>query len=129
MKKLLIATDFSHNANHAAVYGYYLAKQLRANITVCNAFIVPAEVPQAGVVVWPMDDFNTISKTILDELEAVKTKQVFVVDINLFTQPSASTLVDGIELLAALFHPQLFSVPAKFEYKFKNITTIITIAQ
>jgi nucleotide-binding universal stress UspA family protein len=74
MKKLLIATDFSDNANHAAEYGYYLAKQLKANVTVCNAFIVPAEVPQAGAIVWAMDDFNTISKTLLDELEAVKVK-------------------------------------------------------
>jgi iron complex transport system substrate-binding protein len=45
------------------------------------------------------------------ELEAVKTKQVYLADYDLFTQPSASTLVNGIELLAALFHPELFSVP------------------
>lgn len=74
MKKLLIATDFSGNANHAAAYGYYLAKQIKASITLCNAFIVPAEVPQAGIVVWPMDDFNTISKSISDELEEIKLK-------------------------------------------------------
>jgi iron complex transport system substrate-binding protein len=44
-------------------------------------------------------------------LEAVKTKQVYLADYDLFTQPSASTLVNGIELLAALFHPELFNVP------------------
>ena len=58
-----------------------------------------------------------------NELEAVKNKQVFVVDFNLFTQPSASTLVDGIELLAALFHPQLFSIPPDFENKFTNVAS------
>jgi len=63
-----------------------------------------------------------------NELEAVKNKQVFVVDFNLFTQPSASTLVDGIELLAALFHPKLFFVKAHFESRFKNIATIKIIA-
>jgi iron complex transport system substrate-binding protein len=63
-----------------------------------------------------------------NELEAVKSKQVFVVDFNLFTQPSASTLVAGIELLAALFHPQLFSVKTDSENRFKNIVSIKTIA-
>ena len=62
------------------------------------------------------------------ELEAVKNQKVFVVDFNLFTQPSASTLVDGIELLAALFHPELFSVPGHLEHRFKNIATIKTLA-
>jgi nucleotide-binding universal stress UspA family protein len=74
MKKLLIATDFSANANHAAEYGYFLAKQIKANVTLCNAFIVPAEIPQAGVVVWPMDDYDTISKSIANELNATKEK-------------------------------------------------------
>src|SRR5258706_5528497 len=61
-----------------------------------------------------------------EELIAVKNKQVYVVDFDLFTQPSASTLVDGIELLAALFHPQLFSVPGNLKKKFKNVFTIKT---
>ncbi len=57
-----------------------------------------------------------------NSIEAVKNKQVFVVDFDLFTQPSASTLVDGIELLASLFHPELFSLQAKYHNKFKNIS-------
>lgn len=55
------------------------------------------------------------------ELQAVKDKQVYGVDFDLFTQPSAGTLVDGIELLAALFHPQLFTVPQQLQHKFVNI--------
>jgi iron complex transport system substrate-binding protein len=51
------------------------------------------------------------------ELEAVKTNQVYLADFDLFTQPSASTLVDGIELLAALFHPSLFNVPSHLQNK------------
>ena len=52
-----------------------------------------------------------------EELEAVRNGQVFLCDFDLFTQPSASTLVDGIELLAALFHPDLFEVPAALKDK------------
>jgi len=52
------------------------------------------------------------------EIEAVQTKQVYLADYDLFTQPSASTLVNGIELLAALFHPQLFDVPEHLSKKY-----------
>lgn len=45
-----------------------------------------------------------------NELRAVRDGRVFLADGTLFTQPS-TTLVDGIELLAALFHPTLFQVP------------------
>ena len=56
------------------------------------------------------------------QLEAVKTNQVYIVDFNLFTQPSAGTLVDGIEVLAALFHPDLFTAPLHLQQKFVNIS-------
>ena len=52
-----------------------------------------------------------------DELEAVKTSQVYLADFDLFTQPSASTLIDGIELLAELFHPSLFTLPSHLQNK------------
>ena len=52
-----------------------------------------------------------------NNLKAVQNKHVYLADFDLFTQPSASTLVDGIELLSALFHPQLFSIPAPLKYK------------
>ncbi len=55
------------------------------------------------------------------QLQAVQSKQIFIVDFDLFTQPSASTLVDGIELLAALFHPDLFKVPSHLQHKFMNV--------
>ncbi|HEU4470209.1 MAG TPA: ABC transporter substrate-binding protein [Flavisolibacter sp.] len=55
------------------------------------------------------------------ELEAVKKDQVYLADFDLFTQPSASTLTDGIEVLAALFHPQLFAVPPQLQHKCKKL--------
>lgn len=56
------------------------------------------------------------------QLTAVKNEQVFIVDFDLFTQPSASTLVKGIELLAGLFHPELFSIPEALKNKYRNIS-------
>ena len=53
-----------------------------------------------------------------NKIKAVQTKQVYLADYDLFTQPSASTLTEGIELLAALFHPQLFTVPTPLANKY-----------
>jgi iron complex transport system substrate-binding protein len=50
------------------------------------------------------------------ELKAVKEDKVYLADADLFTCPSLH-LVDGIELLAALFHPQLFRMPAALKNK------------
>lgn len=72
MKTLLIATDFSANAMHAAEYGYNLAKQIKANIVLCNAVIVPAEMPQSGMVVWPMDDLEMLMLGSATELENLR---------------------------------------------------------
>jgi len=58
------------------------------------------------------------------QLEAVQNNQVYIVDFDLFTQPSAGTLVDGIEMLAALFHPGLFEVPPHLRHKFVNISKL-----
>ena len=62
-----------------------------------------------------------------NDVEAVKTKQVYLADFDLFTQPSASTLVDGIELLAALFHPSLFKVPHHLQNKQTNFSHSISL--
>ncbi len=56
-----------------------------------------------------------------ETLQAVADKAVYVADYDLFTQPSASTLVDGIELLSACFHPEYFSVPDHLTAKLHSV--------
>jgi iron complex transport system substrate-binding protein len=53
-------------------------------------------------------------------LTAVKSGQVYMADPNLFTRPSTS-LIEGVELLAALLHPQLFEVPEHSAQRFIRI--------
>ena len=74
MKTILVPTDFSDNATHAAEYAYDLAKQLKAKLILCNAFIVPAEIPEAGMVIWPMDDYQHIMDDSLAELEKLSAR-------------------------------------------------------
>lgn len=57
-----------------------------------------------------------------ENLKAVQNNAVFLADADMFTQPS-TTVVDGIELLAALFHPNLFEVPAKLKHKYVSFHT------
>jgi iron complex transport system substrate-binding protein len=37
----------------------------------------------------------------------------------MFTQPSASTLVNGVEALAKMIHPEYYEVSKNIESKFK----------
>lgn len=53
-------------------------------------------------------------------LKAVQNNAVFMADADLFTQPS-TTVVDGIELLASLFHPDLFEVPNRLKHKYLEL--------
>ncbi|HVW98228.1 MAG TPA: universal stress protein [Mucilaginibacter sp.] len=74
MKNILIATDFSENAAHAAAYGYRLAAKLQANVLLCNAFMVPAELPEAGMVTWPMYEYDDLLEDGRQALHELKTK-------------------------------------------------------
>ena len=55
-----------------------------------------------------------------NDLAAVKNNAVFIVDSDLFTCPS-TRLVEGIELLAALFHPPFFDLPVHLNGKVKPL--------
>lgn len=52
------------------------------------------------------------------QLKAVKNKQVYIADFDLFTQSSASTLVDGIKVLAKIFHPTIFTQTIGVEHRY-----------
>ncbi|GGI26472.1 universal stress protein [Pedobacter mendelii] len=72
MKNLLVLTDFSLHAKHAAEYAYALCKKIKADMILCNAVIVPAEMPQAGLIIWPMEETNTLEDASMAELEKLK---------------------------------------------------------
>jgi iron complex transport system substrate-binding protein len=57
-----------------------------------------------------------------NDLQAVVSNEVYVADADMFTQPCASTLVNGIEVLAALFHPTVFKIPPQISHKVQRLT-------
>jgi len=58
------------------------------------------------------------SKPGWENLEAVKSNQVYIADFDMFTQPSVGTLVEGIEALACMFHPDIFKADENIAKKF-----------
>nr|WP_299338796.1 ABC transporter substrate-binding protein [Allomuricauda sp.] len=56
------------------------------------------------------------------DLAAVKNNSVFIADFEMFTQSSVSTLVDGIELLAGLFHPNAIHIPERLKNKYRSLS-------
>lgn len=60
-----------------------------------------------------------------DELAAVKSNQVYIADFDMFTQPSIGTLVEGIEALSCMFHPEIFKADEVIARKFVNFNHLI----
>jgi nucleotide-binding universal stress UspA family protein len=112
MLTLLLATDFSANSKAAARYGYQLAMQTKANVVLCNAVIVPAEVPQADMALWPADEFDLlihdseeVLKDFIKELEALAPTDGFKPKITCITEPGLVT--DVLASTAAKHHADI----------------------
>jgi len=62
------------------------------------------------------------AKSNWSELDAVKTNQVYIADFDMFTQPSIGTLVQGIQALACMFHPEIFKADDATKGKFSRLS-------
>ncbi|WP_113635224.1 ABC transporter substrate-binding protein [Nubsella zeaxanthinifaciens] len=69
------------------------------------------------------------SKPTWQHLTAVKNKQVFIADFDMFTQPSVGTLVKGIEALACMFHPSIFSPSDEIKDKYFNLYDTVNVVR
>jgi iron complex transport system substrate-binding protein len=65
------------------------------------------------------------TKPAWSSLLAVQTNNVYIANFDLFTQPSASTLTDGIQLLAGLFHPEIFKIPEQLVEKYYPLNLLM----
>jgi nucleotide-binding universal stress UspA family protein len=62
MKTILVLTDFSLRASHAAHYALRLAQKINANLLLCNVFHVPSREATNAQVTWPAEDFAIMEK-------------------------------------------------------------------
>jgi nucleotide-binding universal stress UspA family protein len=68
MKTIIALTDFSPNATHAAHFALTLAKNLKANLLLCNAYLLPTGIPSPYTIGWPMDEYDMLSDESADML-------------------------------------------------------------
>jgi nucleotide-binding universal stress UspA family protein len=112
MKTLLITTDLSENARHAATYGYFLAQQLKTRILLCHVMNVPAEIPQTGIVAWPADIYEDIIQDSDRQLGKLKRRLVAEGAVGGY-QPEivcihdAGFVVDVVNAEADLYHADM----------------------
>lgn len=71
MKTILVPTDFSGPAENAALYAMHLAKAMKCNIHLCNAFTVPADSPLMSGVSWSLYDYPELLEECNKKLEKV----------------------------------------------------------
>lgn len=55
-----------------------------------------------------------------ETIKAVTDKKVYLADADLFTQPGTK-LIDGVELLSTLFHPEIFSMKPEYSHKYSPV--------
>lgn len=72
MKTIAVLVDFSDRSEHAARYALRLAKKIKANILLYNAFLIPSDIPMAAAqVAWPVSEYEEI------KADAEKTMHTF----------------------------------------------------
>lgn len=71
MKTILILSDFSENAGHAALSGVMFSKHLHANILLFNSNVSQSIVPQYAGGPTVMDEFNFFEKESKENLQKI----------------------------------------------------------
>jgi len=72
MKTIAVLTDFSERSEHAAVYALQIAKKIKADILLYNAFMTPATADTQTA--WPAEDYDEIKTYTQRKLNALSRK-------------------------------------------------------
>ena len=83
MKTILVLTDFSTRADHAAAYALKLALKIKADILLCNVFPVPEGEPVAAQTSWPIDNFQAFEEDSHHDLNELATRLDKQIDVEL----------------------------------------------
>ncbi len=62
MKTIAVLTDFSRRSVHAAMFALHLAKKIKADVLLFNAFEVPAYAVNSTEIAGPFEDYGEIKK-------------------------------------------------------------------
>jgi nucleotide-binding universal stress UspA family protein len=93
MKTILVLTDFSIKADHAAHYALKLATKIKANLLLCNVFLIPSTTAMGAQIAWPMENYDTLEEDSVNDLTE------FIGRLN--------NELDIAEILTDAFRPQI----------------------
>jgi len=71
MKTILVLTDFSDEADNAAMYAVGLAMNISADIALCHTFALPERSPAAARIAWSIEDYFSLKQQSLASLSAL----------------------------------------------------------
>lgn len=93
MKTILVLTDFTIKADHAAHYALKLAQKVKANILLCNIYPEPTAVPASTHTFWSNGDNEVFEQDSLNDLAALANRLK-----NLLANDNADEFKPAIEL-------------------------------
>lgn len=74
MKTVIALTDFSPNATHAAHFALKLAMSLKTNLLLCNAYLLPSEIPSPFTLGWPVEEYDMLGEESTNMLNLLKSQ-------------------------------------------------------
>ncbi|MFI5137766.1 MAG: universal stress protein [Sphingobacteriales bacterium] len=74
MKTIAVLTDFSARAEHAAEYALNIAKKIKADVLLYNAFLVPESHQNAAKRTWPVEGYDEIKSQTQKKLNTLCRK-------------------------------------------------------
>ncbi|EHQ27094.1 universal stress protein [Mucilaginibacter paludis] len=74
MKTILVLTDFTIRAEHAARYALKLAQKIKADLLLCNIFQVPSNEPMAAQASWPLENYDTLEEDSMNDLSELASR-------------------------------------------------------
>jgi nucleotide-binding universal stress UspA family protein len=83
MKTILVLTDFSIRADHAAHYALKLAQKIKANLLICNVFLAPADEPMTAQIAWPIGNYETFEDDSMNDVSELAGRLNQQLDKNL----------------------------------------------
>jgi nucleotide-binding universal stress UspA family protein len=93
MKKILVPVDYSDYSDNAVRYAIAIAKKINAEIHLVHVLEIPELIPMAGVMMWPLENFEELKEESDEDLSKYisKLKMDFILSAPYFPTITYST--------------------------------------
>jgi nucleotide-binding universal stress UspA family protein len=123
MKTIIVATDYSQDANNAMEYAAALAKKITAKVVLFNSFQLPIH---AANTLLPVEGYDKILKDNEFKLQNIAENLMWNYDIHVIPHAQLNFFDDELDILVDKYKADLVVMGMKsnsLEYKFFGNTT------